>query len=217
MLLFVAATFLLAGSLSQPIVIGHRGASAYRPEHTLASYELAIEQGADFIEPDLVSTRDGILVARHENEISGTTDVSAHPEFAERKTTKIIDGQAMIGWFTEDFTLKELKTLRAKERLPQIRPANKSFDGQFEIPTLADILDLLKRQIEVERDLSGSIRRPNIQLTSARSACLWRQLWSKHCVSTAMIGIRNRFSCNVSKSRVAAPCGRSRTCRSFSF
>ncbi|MGI8686042.1 MAG: glycerophosphodiester phosphodiesterase family protein, partial [Acidimicrobiales bacterium] len=98
------------------LVIGHRGASGYRPEHTLASYQLAIEQCADFIEPDLVSTRDGVLVARHENEISGTTDVAAHPEFASRFTTKTIDGAVISGWFTEDFTLAELKTLRAIER-----------------------------------------------------------------------------------------------------
>ena len=94
---------------SHPIVIAHRGASGYRPEHTLASYELAIEQGADFIEPDIVSTKDGVLVARHENEIGGTTDVATHPEFADRRTTKMIDGAALTGWFTEDFTLDELK------------------------------------------------------------------------------------------------------------
>ena len=103
------------------IVIAHRGASGERPEHTLAAYMLAIEQGADCIEPDLVLTRDGVLVARHENEISETTDVATKPEFADRKTTKTIDGQKMTGWFTEDFTLAELKTLRAKERLPQLR------------------------------------------------------------------------------------------------
>ena len=107
---------------SEPLVIGHRGASAYRPEHTLASYQLAIDMGADYIEPDLVSTKDGVLVARHENEISGTTDVAAHPEFAARRTTKTIDGTAITGWFTEDFTLAELKTLRAKERIPEFRP-----------------------------------------------------------------------------------------------
>jgi glycerophosphoryl diester phosphodiesterase len=127
-----------------PIIIAHRGASAERPEHTLAAYERAIEQGADFIEPDLVPTRDHQLVARHENEISGTTDVANHPEFAARQTTKTIDGEAMTGWFTEDFTLAELKTLRAKERLPQLRPANAAFDGQYEIPTLAEIIALAK-------------------------------------------------------------------------
>lgn len=127
------------------IVIAHRGASGERPEHTLLSYQLAIEQGADFIEPDLVPTRDGALVARHENEISGTTDVAAHPEFAERKTTKTIDGEQVTGWFTEDFTLAELKTLRARERLPQLRPANMRFDGQAEIPTLDEIIALARR------------------------------------------------------------------------
>lgn len=129
-----------------PIVIGHRGASGYRPEHTLAAYELAIDQGADFIEPDLVSTKDGVLVARHENEISGTTDVGTRPEFADRFTTKVIDGVTISGWFTEDFTLAELKTLRAKERIPQIRPQNTEFDGQFEIPTLQEIIDLVKQK-----------------------------------------------------------------------
>src|SRR5437868_2388433 len=99
--------------LSAPIVIAHRGASGERPEHTLAAYALAIDQGADVIEPDLVPTRDDVLVARHENEISGTTDVAAHAAFADRRTTKTIDGAAVTGWFTEDFTLAELKTLRA--------------------------------------------------------------------------------------------------------
>ena len=126
------------------IVIAHRGASGERPEHTLASYRLAIEQGADYIEPDLVLTKDGILIARHENEISETTDVADKAEFADRKMTKIIDGQKMTGWFTEDFTLAELKTLRAKERLPQLRKANMAYDGQFEIPTFDEILALAK-------------------------------------------------------------------------
>jgi glycerophosphoryl diester phosphodiesterase len=127
-----------------PIVIAHRGASADRPEHTLAAYALAIDQGADFIEPDLVATKDHQLVARHENEISSTTDVAAHPEFAARKTTKIIDGESMTGWFTEDFTLAELKTLRARERLPQLRAANAAFDGQASIPTLDEIIALAR-------------------------------------------------------------------------
>src|SRR5262245_57667800 len=123
-----------AGDAEAPLVIGHRGTAGYRPEHTLGSYELAIALGADFIEPDLVSTRDGVLVARHENEISGTTDVADHPEFAGRRTTKLVDGVAMTGWFTEDFTLAELKTLHAKERIPLIRPANTRFDGMYTIP-----------------------------------------------------------------------------------
>jgi glycerophosphoryl diester phosphodiesterase len=127
-----------------PILIAHRGASGERPEHTLASYQLAIDQGADFIEPDLVLTKDGVLVARHENEISETTDVSARPEFAARKSTKTIDGEAKSGWFTEDFNLAELKTLRAKERLPQLRPANMAYDGQFDVPTFDEILELIK-------------------------------------------------------------------------
>jgi glycerophosphoryl diester phosphodiesterase len=128
-----------------PIVIGHRGASAYRPEHTLASYELAIKMGADYIEPDLVSTSDRVLVARHENEISGTTDVASHPEFASRQRTKTIDGVAVNGWFTEDFTLAELKTLRAKERLPALRPDNVALDGLYQIPTLQEVIDLAQR------------------------------------------------------------------------
>ncbi len=129
-----------------PIVFAHRGASGYRPEHTLAAYRLAIQMGADYIEPDLVSTKDGVLVARHENEISGTTDVAAHPEFAHRRTTKTIDGARITGWFTEDFTLAELKTLRAKERLPQVRPGNTRYDGQFEIPTFEEVIQLAKRE-----------------------------------------------------------------------
>jgi glycerophosphoryl diester phosphodiesterase len=128
----------------QAIIIAHRGASGERPEHTIASYTLAIEQGADYIEPDLVLTKDGVLVARHENEISETTDIADKPEFAGRKTSKAIDGQKMTGWFTEDFTLAELKTLRAKERLPHLRKANTAFDGQFEIPTFDEILELAK-------------------------------------------------------------------------
>ncbi len=131
---------------SAPIVIAHRGASGERPEHTIAAYELAIEQGADFIEPDLVPTKDGVLVARHENEISGTTDVASHPEFASRKTTKAIDGERVTGWFTEDFTLAELRTLRARERLPQIRPANTAYDGKFLVPTFDEVIALAKAE-----------------------------------------------------------------------
>jgi glycerophosphoryl diester phosphodiesterase len=133
-------------SLVEPILIGHRGASGYRPEHTMASYELAIAQGADYIEPDLVSTKDGVLVARHENEIGGTTDVADHPEFADRRTTKVIDGSPVTGWFTEDFTYRELRTLRAKERLPQVRPDNTAYDGQERIPTFDQVLRLARRE-----------------------------------------------------------------------
>jgi glycerophosphoryl diester phosphodiesterase len=132
------------GQLGRPLVIAHRGASGYRPEHTLAAYRLAVEMGADFIEPDVVPTRDGVLVARHENEISDTTDVADHPEFADRRTTKTIDGRAVTGWFTEDFTLAELKTLRARERLPELRPESAAYDGQFDIPTLDEVLALVE-------------------------------------------------------------------------
>ncbi|WP_413172113.1 glycerophosphodiester phosphodiesterase [Anabaena azotica] len=125
-----------------PIIIAHRGASGYRPEHTLAAYQLAIDLGADYIEPDLVITKDGVLIARHENEISETTDIENHPEFVHIKTTKIIDGEVKTGWFTEDFTLAELKTLTAKERIPQIRPQNTIYNGLFTIPTLQEIIDL---------------------------------------------------------------------------
>ncbi|MBD2387142.1 glycerophosphodiester phosphodiesterase [Cylindrospermum sp. FACHB-282] len=127
-----------------PIIIAHRGASGYRPEHTLAAYELAINLGADYIEPDLVSTKDGILIARHENEISETSDIANHAEFAHRQTTKIIDGESKTGWFTEDFTLMELKTLRATERIPEMRSQNTPYNGLWEIPTLQEIIDLAK-------------------------------------------------------------------------
>jgi glycerophosphoryl diester phosphodiesterase len=130
---------------ASPLVFGHRGAAGYRPEHTLASYELAARMGADFIEPDLVSTRDGVLVARHEPEIGGTTDVAEHPEFADRRTTKSVDGTEMTGWFTEDFTLAELKTLRAKERIPDVRQRNTIYDGRYEVPTFEEVLDLRAR------------------------------------------------------------------------
>jgi glycerophosphoryl diester phosphodiesterase len=125
-------------------VIAHRGASGYRPEHTLAAYSLAIRQCADVIEPDIVLTKDNVPVARHENEISSTTDVAGRPEFAARRTTKIIDGSRDTGWFTEDFTLAELRTLRARERVPNLRPANAAFDGLYPVPTLAEVLDLAR-------------------------------------------------------------------------
>jgi len=129
--------------MSEIIVIAHRGASGERPEHTLESYRLAIEEGADYIEPDLVMTRDGVLVARHENEIGGTTDVAQHPEFASRRRTQIIDGESMTGWFTEDFSLSEIKRLRARERLGELRPQNLRYDGQFSVPTFDEIMQLV--------------------------------------------------------------------------
>ncbi len=136
------------------LVIGHRGASGYRPEHTLASYELAARMGADYLEPDLVVTRDGVLVCRHEPEIGGTTDVASRPEFAGRKTTKQLDGVAVTGWFAEDFTLAELKTLRAVERLPAVRQHNTLYDRRFEVPTFAELLRLRARlSAELGREL----------------------------------------------------------------
>lgn len=132
--------------LRRPAVIAHRGASGHRPEHTLEAYRLGIEQGADFVEPDLVMTRDGRLVARHENEISGTTDVADRAEFAERRTTKSVDGRELTGWFTEDFTLAELRTLRARERLPELRPASAAYDGRFGLVTLDEIITLAREE-----------------------------------------------------------------------
>ena len=133
-------------SKERPIVIGHRGASGHRPEHTLESYRLAIEMGADSIEPDLVPTKDGHLIARHENEISSTTDVASKPQFASRKAKKSVDGTDVEGCFTEDFTLAEIKTLRAKERLPQLRQGNTQYDGQFEVPTLEEVISLAQSE-----------------------------------------------------------------------
>lgn len=138
-----------------PLVIAHRGASGYVPEHTLASYALAILQGADYVEPDLVMTRDGELVARHDNELGLTTDVSQRPEFADRKRTQTVDGVKLTGWFSEDFTLAELKTLRAIERIPAIRPGNARMDGSLEIPTLQEIIDLVKTMQLSERRRIG--------------------------------------------------------------
>ena len=130
--------------VSRPLVIAHRGASGYRPEHTLEAYRLAIAMGADFIEPDLVLTGDGVLVARHENELSTTTDVADHPEFAERRSTKDVAGRSVTGWFVEDFTLAELRTLRARERLPELRQHNRLYEGRATVPTFAEIVELAR-------------------------------------------------------------------------
>ena len=150
----IGATIIMAGAgaaVAAPrrrdvLVFGHRGASALRPEHTLASYAKAIADGADYIEPDLVCTKDGVLVARHENNIVQTTDVASRPEFAARKTARTVDGQSQEGWFVEDFTLAELKTLRAIERLPLLRPGNAAMNGQFDIPTWQEIIDFTASQ-----------------------------------------------------------------------
>jgi glycerophosphoryl diester phosphodiesterase len=153
--------------VSNVIVIAHRGASGERPEHTIESYRLAIEQGADYIEPDLVMTRDGVLIARHENEIGGTTDAAQHPEFASRRRVQVIDGEVMDGWFTEDFTLSELKTLRARERLPGIRLRNVEFDGRFSVPTFDEIMQLVidtnqRRELQARGGDARQIGAPRI-------------------------------------------------------
>jgi glycerophosphoryl diester phosphodiesterase len=129
----------------RPLVIGHRGAAGYRPEHTLASYELAARMGADHLEPDLVATADGVLVARHEPELGASTDIATRPEFADRRTSRVVDGAPCTGWFVDDLTLAELRTLRVVERLPALRPANTRFDGHYPVPTFAEILGLRAR------------------------------------------------------------------------
>ena len=142
----LSATPVWAAGAKRPIVIAHRGASGERPEHTPMAYRLAVDEGCDFIEPDLVLTKDGVLVVRHENEIAGTTDVASRPEFAARKATKVVDGESVEGWFAEDFTLSELKTLRARERLPALRPISAAFDGREAIPTFQEVMDLAKAE-----------------------------------------------------------------------
>lgn len=175
MLRWLAAAMLVLGAIpayaaaSDFLVIAHRGASGERPEHTLAAYELAIAQGADYIEPDLVPTKDGVLVARHENELSDTTDVASREEFADRRRSKTIDGQLVAGWFAEDFTLAELRTLRAKERLPTIRPQNARYDGLYQVPTLEEIVRLVRaREAETGRriGLYPELKHPGFLLQS---------------------------------------------------
>jgi len=141
----------------KPIVIGHRGASGYRPEHTRSAFELAFALGADAVEPDIVATRDGVLVVRHENEISGTTDVASRPGFAARRATKLIDGKERTGWFTEDFTWAELDTLRVRERLPEVRRSSATFDGRFPILRLRDVFDIIDRASEHEKRVLGMV------------------------------------------------------------
>jgi glycerophosphoryl diester phosphodiesterase len=143
-----------------PILIGHRGACGYVPEHTLLSYFLAAQQGVDYIEPDLVMTKDGALVARHENEIGGTTDVARRPEFADRRKAKTVDGVEVEGWFVEDFTVAEVKTLRVRERIPQLRPANTRFDGQLEIPTFDEVLALAQSVSQQRVESARRLGRP---------------------------------------------------------
>ena len=138
---------------SPPVVIGHRGAPAYRPEHTAASYELAIDLGAELIEPDVVISRDGVLVVRHESELSLSTDVATRPEFNGRRTTKLVDDTVSTGWFAEDFTYPELRTLRAIERMPELRPLNTAYDGHFGILTLAEVIELARTRSTPQRQV----------------------------------------------------------------
>jgi len=168
----LALTMLATAGAAQAelLVIAHRGASGERPEHTLAAYERAIDQGADYIEPDLVATKDLVLVARHENELSGTTDVASREEFADRRRTKEIDGQRVAGWFAEDFTLAELRTLRAKERIPSLRPANARFDGLYPVPTFDEIVALVRaKEAETGRriGLYPELKHPTFLLQNA--------------------------------------------------
>ena len=144
---------MLHDSGARPLVIGHRGASGYRPEHTRSAYELAFALGADAVEPDIVATRDGVLVLRHENEISGTTDVSTRPEFASRRTTREVDGKPLTGWFTEDFTWAELSTLRARERLGALRQSSASFDDRYPVIRLRDLFELIDTAADEQRRL----------------------------------------------------------------
>jgi glycerophosphoryl diester phosphodiesterase len=149
-----AHRFKHADSHHRVLIIGHRGSAGYRPEHTLAAYELGARMGADYVEPDLVTTKDHVLVARHEPNITDTTDVADHKEFVDRKTTKTIDGVTQTGWFTDDFTLAELKTLRAKERLPDVRQRNTIYNGRYQVPTFQEVIDLVKRlSRELHRDI----------------------------------------------------------------
>lgn len=142
---------MLQDSAGRPLVIGHRGAPGYRPEHTRSAYELAFALGADAVEPDIVATRDGVLVLRHENEISGTTDVATRPEFAAKRTTREVDGKVLTGWFTEDFTWAELSTLRATERLGALRQSSASFDGRYPIIRLRDLFGLIDTAADERR------------------------------------------------------------------
>ena len=148
---------------SRPVIVGHRGAPAYRPEHTAASYELAIDLGAELIEPDVVVSRDGALVVRHENELSRSTDIASRSEFGDRRRTKDLDGEVCTGWFAEDFTLAELRTLRAVERMPQLRPLNTTYDGRFGILTLGEVVSLARRRSTPDRQVRvlAELKSPN--------------------------------------------------------
>jgi glycerophosphoryl diester phosphodiesterase len=190
------------------IVIAHRGASGERPEHTLESYRLGIEQGADYIEPDLVMTRDGVLIARHENEIGGTTDVGDHPEFASRRRTQSIDGETLTGWFTEDFTLAEIKTLRARERLPELRPQNRAFDDRLSVPTFEEILQLAAETNEKRPPgASACIPRPSTRPISPPSALRRRRPFSQRWSGSTTRGKARRCSSSPSTRTISRSSG----------
>jgi glycerophosphoryl diester phosphodiesterase len=182
--------------VSRPLVIAHRGASGHRPEHSRAAYELGIAQGADAIEPDIVATRDGVLVVRHENEISGTTDVADRPEFADRRTTKEIDGRRVTGWFTEDLDWAELATLRARERVPRIRPASAAHDGEEPILRLADVLAIAgDAGVGVVAEIKhpsyfASIGLPLAELAAAELATFDGRLWVESFEQSVLTALR---------------------------
>ncbi|MDM4761425.1 glycerophosphodiester phosphodiesterase family protein [Galbitalea sp. SE-J8] len=184
--------------MSRPLVIGHRGASGYRPEHTRAAYALAIAQGADAIEPDIVATRDGVLVVRHENEISGTTDVAARPEFAGRRTTKEVDGHRLTGWFTEDFDWAELAGLRCRERIPGVRPASAAHDGAEPMLRLGDVLELASASgVGVVAEIKhhsyfASIGLPLDELAAPLLAGFGGRLWVESFEQSALAALRAR-------------------------
>ena len=195
-----------------PLVIAHRGASGYRPEHTLASYTLAIEMGADYIEPDLVATRDGQLVARHEPLLDDTTDVKSHPEFANRRTTKQLDGKSVTGFFASDFTLAEIKQLRAVQSNPA---RSKEYDGRFEIPTFEEILDLAERESQQRGRTIGvypETKHPSFHL--ALNLPLEERLLDDAAPDASWIALTVRCSSSRSRARTCSTCARRRNCRS---
>lgn len=192
--------------LPVPTVIGHRGTSGYRPEHTLGSYQLALDMGAHIIEQDLVPTKDGHLVCRHENDITATTDVSAHPEFASRRTTKTVDGVSLTGWFTEDFTLAELKTLRAKERIPGNRQKNTLYDGRWEVPTFEEVLQWADREGRRRGKQVWLYVETSTPPTSAASASAWRSRLPSCCAATTATASSRRSYSSPSSPPASSGC-----------
>ena len=196
-----------------PLVIAHRGASGYRPEHTLASYTLAIEMGADYIEPDLVATSDGHLVARHEPLLDDTTDVKSRPQFASRRTTSTLDGKSVTGFFASDFTLAEIKQLRAVQ---SNAARSKEHDGRYEIPTFEEILDLAERASAKRGRAIGiypETKHPSFHLDLS---CRWKSGCSTRCASASWIALTARCSSSRSRVRTCSTCARRRSCLSCS-